>query len=82
MDKAALGSLRRCGAIVLFRIASAIMRIATKLYRRRTISAAQLRAALTAARLLERAGALLVMGRRRRMDRQLFEKEGDNDRTD
>lgn len=75
MNKTALGNSRRWGAIAFFRLASAIMRGAMNLYRRRTISAAQLRAALSAARFLERAGALLALGKRQRPEQQLSEKE-------
>ena len=82
MKKSALGSTRRWGAIALFRLASAIMRGATSLYRRRTISAAELRAALSAARFLERAGALLALGKRHRLKQQLNEKDGRDDRID
>ncbi|MBR1204845.1 MULTISPECIES: hypothetical protein [unclassified Bradyrhizobium] len=57
-----LGRGRRWGAIVLFRLASAILRGATALYRRRVISGADLRTALSMARCVERAGARVVLG--------------------
>ena len=82
MNKTALGNGRRWGAIAFLRVASAIMRGAMKLYRRRTISAAELHAALSAARFLERAGALLAMGRQRAPEQQLSGKEEANDRID
>ena len=41
-----LGRGRRWGAVVLLRLASAILRGATALYLKRTISSAELRAAL------------------------------------
>ena len=44
MNKTALGNGRRWGAIAFLRLASAIMRGATKLYQRRTITAAELHA--------------------------------------
>jgi hypothetical protein len=79
---AALGNGRRWGAIAFLRLASAIMRGATKLYRRRTIAAAELHAALSAVRLLECAGALLALGRRRGPEQQLSGKEKANDCID
>lgn len=59
----ALGRGRRWGAIVLLRLASAILRGATALYQRRVISGAELRTALSMARCVERAGARVVLGR-------------------
>lgn len=59
----ALGRGRRWGAIVLFRLAGAILRGATALYQRRVISGADLRTALSMARCVERAGARVVLGR-------------------
>ena len=61
----AFGRGRRWGAIVLFRLASAILRGATALYQRRKISGAELRTALSMARCVERAGARVVLGRTR-----------------
>lgn len=58
-----LGRGRRWGAIVLFRLASAILRGATALYQRRVISGADLRTALSMARCVERTGARVVLGR-------------------
>jgi hypothetical protein len=57
-----LNRSRRWGAIVLLRLASAILRGATALYQRRVISGAELRTALSMARCIERAGAKLVLG--------------------
>ncbi|WP_342725046.1 hypothetical protein AAFG07_39960 [Bradyrhizobium sp. B097] len=57
-----LGRGRRWGAIVLFRLASAILRSATALYQRRVISGADLRTALSMAQCVERAGARVVLG--------------------
>ncbi|MCC8962353.1 hypothetical protein H8A95_08460 [Bradyrhizobium sp. Pear76] len=59
----ALGRGRRWGAIVLFRLASTILRGATALFQRRMISGAELRTALSMARWVERAGARVVLGR-------------------
>lgn len=82
MNKTALGNGRRWGAIAFLKLASAIMRGATKLYQRRTITAAELQAALSAVRFLERAGARLALGKRRGLERQLSGKEKANDRID
>ncbi|MGY4574365.1 hypothetical protein GPL21_08385 [Bradyrhizobium pachyrhizi] len=54
---------RRWSAIVLLRLASAILRGAAALHRKRTISNAGLRTALSIARCVERAGARVVLGR-------------------
>ncbi|WWP80301.1 hypothetical protein V5279_02780 [Bradyrhizobium sp. 26S5] len=56
------GRRRRWGAIVLLRLASAILRGATALYQRRVISDAGMRTALSMARCVERAGARVVLG--------------------
>ncbi|MBR0894381.1 hypothetical protein JQ616_05410 [Bradyrhizobium tropiciagri] len=58
----ALGRSRRWGAIVLFRLASAILRGAAALHQRRMISPAGLRTVLSMARSVERAGARVVLG--------------------
>ena len=72
----ALGRGRRWGAIVLFRLASAILRGATALYQRRVISGADLRTALSMAQCVERAGARVVLGR---PSQPAFIKTGDGD---
>lgn len=77
-----LGRGRRWGAIVLLRMASAVLRSATVLYLKRTISAAGLRAALSVARSFERAGALIVLGRRSRPDFNSTQKAKDHDGTE
>ncbi|WP_063695256.1 hypothetical protein [Bradyrhizobium embrapense] len=74
-----LGRGRRWGAIVLLRMASAVLRSATALYLKRTISAAGLRAALSVARSFERTGALIALGRRSRPDFTSTEKAKDHD---
>ncbi|MCP1993772.1 hypothetical protein [Bradyrhizobium sp. USDA 3315] len=48
---------------MLLRLASAILRGAAALHRKRTISNAGLRTALSMARCIERAGARVVLGR-------------------
>jgi hypothetical protein len=82
MNKTALGNGRRWGAMAFLKLASAIMRGATKLYQRRTITAAELHAALSAVRFLEGAGALLALGRRRGLEQQMSGKDKANDRID
>ncbi|WP_050426454.1 hypothetical protein [Bradyrhizobium tropiciagri] len=57
-----LGRGQRWGAIVLFRLASAILRGASALHRRRMISGAGLRTALSMVRCAEKAGARIVLG--------------------
>lgn len=59
----ALSRSRRWGAIMLFKLASAILRGAAALHQRRVISGAGLRTALSMARCVERAGARVVLGR-------------------
>jgi hypothetical protein len=77
-----LGLGRRWGAIVLFRLAGAMLRNATALYQRRTISSAELRAALAAATLFERAGAAIALGRQSRRDPDRAKKDEDRDEID
>lgn len=74
-----LGRGRRWGAVVLLRLASAILRGATALYMKRTISSAELRAALSVARTFERAGALIALGRRPRPEFTSTRKAKDHD---
>ncbi|PDT78132.1 hypothetical protein [Bradyrhizobium sp. C9] len=71
-----LGRGRRWGAIVLFRLAGAILRGATALYQRRVISGADLRTALSVARCVERTGARVVLGR---PSQPAFIETGDDD---
>jgi hypothetical protein len=79
--RAAVEGARRWGAIGLFRLASSILRYAMMLHRQRRISCSDLRVALSATRMLERAGALLALGRRWRK-RQEFEKDIHSERID
>src|SRR5258708_5818199 len=68
--KAAIEGARRWGAIGLFRLASSILRCAMILHRQRRISPKGLRTVLSGTRLLERLGALLALGRRRRKSQE------------
>jgi hypothetical protein len=77
-----LGAGRRWGAVVVLRFASLILRAAMKLYQRRAISLPSLRIALSAIRSLERAGALLALGRRRQPDQSTPNQEEFHDRVD
>ena len=81
MIRAAVEGARRWGAIGLFRLASRILRYAMMLHRQRRISRSDLRTVLSATRVLERAGALLALGRRWRK-RQEFEKDFHSERID
>jgi hypothetical protein len=76
---ARLGPGRRWSAIVLLRLAGAILRGATALYVRRTISAAELRAALSVAKFFERAGALVALGMKSRPKAGITMKDNNND---
>jgi len=58
-----LGRGQRWGALALFRLASAVLRGATALHQRRMMTGAGLRAALSMARCVQRAGARVVLGR-------------------
>src|SRR6202166_158993 len=64
--RAAVEDARRWGAIGLFRLASSILRCAMILHRQHRISHRGLRTVLSGTRLLERVGASLALGRRRR----------------
>jgi hypothetical protein len=64
--KAAFELAPRWGAIGAFRLAGRILRHATLLHRQRRISHNRLRTVLSGTRLLERFGALLALGRRRK----------------
>lgn len=79
MREATPGRIRRWGAIMLLRMASAILRSATALYLKRTISGAELRAALSVARSFERAGASIVLGRWSRPEFTTTMKAKDDD---
>lgn len=59
---------RRWGALGLYRLASCLLRCSANLFRGRTISRGELRFVLSIVTLLERAAALLLLGRRRRPD--------------
>src|ERR1700724_1577583 len=71
---ASIANARRWGAIGVFRLASSILRCAMILHRQRRISRRGLQNVLSATRLLQRAGALMALGRRRRK-RQEVEKD-------
>jgi hypothetical protein len=79
--RAAVEGARRWVAIGLFRLASSILRYAMMLHRQRRISHSDLRIALSATRMLERAGASLALGRRWRK-RPEFEKDFHSERID
>jgi hypothetical protein len=66
MISAALENARRRGALGVFRLASRILRHAMVLHRQRRISHNRLRTVLSGTRLLERFGALLALGGRRK----------------
>ncbi len=72
---------RRWGAIVLFRLAGAILRGATALHLRRAIPTASLRAALSAASWLQRAGAVVALGARSRQTSKSTNRDNHDDRT-
>src|ERR1700730_6515614 len=72
--RASIANARRWGAIGVFRLANSILRCAMMLPRQRKISRRGLLTVLSGTRLLERLGALLALGRRRRK-RQEVEKE-------
>ena len=81
MIRAAVEGARRWGAIGLFRLANSILRYAMMLHRQRRISRSDLRTVLSATRVLERAGALLALGRRWRK-RQDLKKDFHCERID
>src|ERR1700726_601761 len=78
---APIANARRWGAIGVFRLASSILRCAMILHRQRRFSRRGLRNALSATRLLERLGALLALGRRRRKHQEV-EKDFHCERID
>jgi hypothetical protein len=67
--RAAVETARRWGAAGVFRLASSILRYAMILHRQRRISHIGLRTVLSGTRLLERFGALLALGHRRKRRR-------------
>lgn len=81
MIRAVVENARRLGAAGVFRLASAILRFAMLLHRQHRISHGGLRTVLSATRSLERLGALLALGRRRRK-RQGLEKDFHGERID
>jgi hypothetical protein len=66
MIRSAIENARSWGAIGVFRLASRILRYAMILHRQRRISHNGLRTVLSGTRLLERFGAFLALGRRRK----------------
>src|SRR6202048_3490327 len=74
---ASIANARRWGAIGVFRLASSILRCAMILHRQRRISHDGLRTVLSGTRLLERFGAWLALGHRRK--RQKVEEGCRND---
>jgi hypothetical protein len=78
--EAAIEHARRWGAIGIFRLASRILRYVTILHRQRRISHNGLRTVLTGTRSLERLGALLALGHRRK--RQNGEQDLHSDHID
>jgi hypothetical protein len=67
---AAVETTRRWAAIGILRFASLILRCAMNLHQQRRISPNGLRTVLSGTRVLERFGAWLVLGRRRRKQQQ------------
>jgi hypothetical protein len=65
-SSAAIEDARRWGAIRVFRLASRMLRYAAILHRQHRISHNSLRTVLSGTRLLERCGALLALGHRRK----------------
>jgi hypothetical protein len=78
--RTSIANARRWGAIGLFRLASHILRYAMVLHRERRISHNGLRTVLSGTRLLERFGAFLALGRRRK--RQQVEQDFHSERID
>lgn len=75
MTVTALKPGRRVGALVALKLASALLRGGTSLYRRSAIPRPLLRAVLSASQALERAGALMAFGGRNKWQRSLNQKE-------
>jgi hypothetical protein len=65
--KAAIENARRWGAIGAFRLASLLLHYAMSLHRQGRISHNGLRTVLSGTRLLERLGAFLALGHRRKV---------------
>jgi hypothetical protein len=78
--KATFANARRWGALRTLRLASRILRYATVLHRQRRISHDSLRTVLSGTRWLERCGAWLALGCRRK--RQQIEQEFHRERID
>jgi hypothetical protein len=78
--KATIANARRWGAVGAFRLASRILRWAMSQHRQGKISHEGLRTVLSGTRWLERFGAWLALGRRRK--RQQVEKELHHERID
>jgi hypothetical protein len=76
----AIERIKRRGAVGFFRLASGILRYATILHRQRRISHNGLRTVLSGTRWLERCGAWLALGGRRK--RQQTEQEFHRERID
>src|ERR1700675_4349632 len=77
---AAIASARRWGAIGAYRLEIRILRWARILHRQRRMSHNSLRTVLSATRLLQRFGAFLALGDRRK--RKAGEKDFHHDRID
>ena len=75
MTVTALKSGRRVAALIALKLASALLRGGTTLYRRGAIPRPLLRAVLSASKALERAGALVAFGRKNKWRRSLNQKE-------
>jgi hypothetical protein len=69
--RASIANARRWIASGLFRLASLILRYAMVLHRRREISLGGLRTAFSVTQLLERLGALLALGSRKRKRQEI-----------
>ncbi|HEY6259496.1 MAG TPA: hypothetical protein VIY51_27265 [Xanthobacteraceae bacterium] len=66
--RSAFDQARRWAALGLLRLASLVLRKSLDLYQTRNISRVDLRIALSAARLLERSGGVLLLGLKRHSD--------------
>jgi hypothetical protein len=78
--RAAIENARKWGAIGVFRLASFTLRWTMILHRQHTISHNGLRTVLSGTRLLERFGAWLALGHRRK--RRQLEQELPRERID
>lgn len=68
---------RRWAAVAVFRLASLILRCATLLYHQRRISHGSLRTILSGMRVLERFGALLALGNRKKREQTIRDFRSD-----